>query len=205
MSTAREIWITLSQTLHGRDERLAKLILEVGPPTIKLQKNSFRSLSESILSQQLSTASARTIRNRFAALSPPFPDAKTVLRLRKPQFRKAGVSPQKMGYLKSLATHWQDPVWRKGWAKLSDAELIERLTQVKGIGVWTAQMFLMFSLGRTNVLPIDDLGIRKGLQKLYALPELPHSKEVQSHVQHWEGAYSVGSWYLWRILDQVSD
>jgi DNA-3-methyladenine glycosylase II len=200
-----EIWSELSRELQKRDEKLASLIDLVGPPSIKLRKNSFHSLSQSILSQQLSTKSARTIIGRFAKLSPPFPNAEIVLRLRKSQFQKAGVSPQKMGYLKSLAKHWSDPEWRKGWAKLSDNDLIERLTQVKGIGVWTAQMFLMFSLGRTNVLPVDDLGIRKGLQKLYGLPEMPHPKEVQGHVSHWEGAFSVGSWYLWRVLDQVSE
>jgi len=192
-------WRPLVKKLSDADRRLAPIILEVGPPRIKLQADPFYSLVNSILSQQLATRAAATIIGRFRDLGPS--DAKGILKLKVEVMRTAGVSGQKASYLKSLAERWQDRKWRKGWAELSNEELIARLTEVKGIGEWTAHMFLIFSLGRPDVLPTGDFGVRKGLQLLYGLPEMPLPKALPELVPHWRGMASLGAWYMWRGLD----
>jgi len=195
-------WNRKAEILKKKDLRLAFVIQTIGKPTLEFESNLFRSLVESILSQQLAPTAARTIIQRVRCLNPPFPTASYIRQCRVTRLRKAGVSGQKSGYLKSLAEHWENRQWRSGWKTLADDKLIERLTSVKGIGIWTAQMFLIFSFGRTNVLPVLDYGIRRGIQILYSLPNVPHPNEVPTLVGHWEGAYSVASWYLWQGLDR---
>jgi DNA-3-methyladenine glycosylase II len=197
-----EEWKSLADWLKKNDTKLAPLIREIGPPELNRVKDPFRALARSILSQQLATKAAESITKKFIALSPPFPKPEEILRLKLSQLRAAGVSAQKAGYLKSLSEQWQDPKWRRNWNDLSDDELVARLIQVKGIGEWTAHMFLIFSLARPNVLPIGDYGIRRGVQRLYGLSEMPLPKAVRSHVQHWDGAFSVGAWYLWKAQDK---
>ncbi len=194
-------WISLAEELARKDKLLAPLIKRVGPPKIELQTDAFRALVESILSQQLAVRAAATITARFRALHPPFPTAPAILKMRKTKLRGAGLSGQKTSYVKSLSERWQDKVWRRGWASLSDEELIARLIEVKGIGEWTAHMFLIFSLGRPDVLPTGDFGVRKGIQLLHGLKEMPLPKEIPGLVPHWKGASSIGAWYVWRGLD----
>lgn len=202
MNEVQTTWRLLSEELRGRDGKLAPLIEQIGPPTVTLVKDPFRALVESILSQQLAPKAASAIIERFRSSAPPFPKAEDIRSFRLPKFRKAGVSAQKAGYLKALSEAWGDPAWRRGWGKLEDAQLVERLVQVKGIGEWTAHMFLIFSLGLPDVLPVGDYGVRRGVQLLYGLGELPKPKEMAAHVGHWKGASSVGSWYLWRAMDR---
>lgn len=192
-------WRPFVSRLREADKRLAPIILQVGPPRLRLQDDPFRALVSSILSQQLAVKAAETIIGRFRALGPS--DAKSILRLKVEDMRKAGVSGQKASYLISLSERWQDRAWRRGWAELSNDELVARLTEVKGVGEWTAHMFLIFSLGRPDVLPTGDFGVRKGLQLLHGLPEMPHPKTLPELVPHWRGMASVGAWYLWRALD----
>lgn len=199
--TRLRLWQQHARSLGRRDPRLKSLIAAVGKPQIEFQSDPFQSLCEAILSQQLASSAAQAIIARVAKLQPPFP---------KPGFfdkprasvLKAGVSLRKREYLKCLSNRWADKIWKEGWDKLEDSILIERLTEVKGIGVWTAQMFLIFCLGRPNVLPVDDFGVRKALALFLKLPNLPTPKEVAQLVPHWEGSYSVASWYLWRSLDE---
>lgn len=201
-TVVHENWSRLSQDLIRRDPALGRVIQKVGAPILRLDSNPYRSLSRSILSQQLATAAARSIIGKYTLLEKPFPKPESVIKWNLRKLRTAGVSAQKAGYLKALSQAWLDPAWRRGWNTLDDEALIERLVQVKGIVRWTAQMFLMFSLGRHNILPIDDFGIRKGVMQLRGLKEMPKPKEVASYVAHWEGAWSIGCWYLWRGLDQ---
>lgn len=202
MKQVQTDWGRLAEGLRERDERLRPFIDRIGPPVIHLEADPFRALARSILSQQLATGAARAIISRFAELSPPFPQPGEVNRMRTSTFRRVGVSAAKANYLKALAKQWADPVWRRGWNRLDDAALVERLTEVKGVGEWTAHMFLIFSLGRPDVLPVGDYGVRKGIQLVYGLSEPPHPKRLAELVPHWSGASSVAAWYLWRVLDQ---
>ena len=195
-------WESLAKELEKRDKRLRPFIRDIGYPVLELETDAFRALAQSILAQQLATRAAEVIIERFRKLAPPFPRPSAVLSLTPRRLRTAGVSPQKMGYLKALAERWQDASWRRGWTHASDEAVVERLTEVKGIGVWTAHMFLIFSLGRPNVLPVGDYGVRKGMQKIFGLSELPLPGEMLQLVPHWEGAYSVGAWYLWQAQDR---
>lgn len=195
-------WIRLSQRLAREDRLLAPIIEAVGVPTLRLERHRFRALAESILSQQLATKAAAAIIGRFTALEKPFPRPERVLKLSPRQFQSCGVSGQKSVYLKELARAWQKDLAQLRWAALSDEAIIEHLVAVKGIGEWTAQMFLIFSLGRVDVLPTGDFGIRRGVQLLFRLSEMPHPRKMAELVPHWKGASSVASWYLWRALDR---
>lgn len=202
MSPIYEPWTHLAVQLAEKDRALKPIIERVGPPQFRVRKDHFRSLAEAILSQQLATRAAKTIIERFRGLAPPFPGPEEILSMRLAKLRSAGVSGQKASYLRALSAQWEDPAWRRGWARLTDEALTERLVQVKGIGEWTAHMFLIFSLGRPNVLPVGDFGVRKGVQILRKLPEMPGPRELPELVKQWEGAYSIGAWYMWRLLDQ---
>ncbi len=202
MTPTQKLWGRLARELSAKDARLARVIRVVGPPLIKLESAPFRALIESILSQQLAPKAARSIIDRVRRLHPPFPGPGRLALLSDRQLRNSGVSPQKLSYLRALSKRWDDTSWRRGWARCSDAELVDRLTEVKGIGEWTAHMFLIFSMGRPNVLPVGDYGVRRGLQLLFGLKEIPLPQHVPGLVPHWEGAYSVGSWYVWQSLDK---
>ncbi len=158
--------------------------------------------------QQLAGAAATTILNRLLALfgaDSRYPTPAELLATSDQDFRGAGVSRQKTGYLRDLAQHMEDG--QLGLATLpsaSDEEVIERLTSVKGVGVWTAQMFLMFQLGRLDVLPVGDLGVRRGMQVAYGLDELPSLEEATRIGEPWAPYRSVGSWYMWRAVDVIT-
>lgn len=202
MTPTHKIWTELSKHLSRQDHRMRPLIRQIGPPAITLQSAPFRALVESILSQQLAPKASQSIIDRVTALSPPFPTPVALCSISSQRLRGAGVSSQKMSYLRSLCDQWSDRAWRRGWAQCSDEALIERLIKVKGIGEWTAHMFLIFSLGRPNVLPTGDYGVRRGVQLLFDLKEMPGPKQLPALVSHWTGAYSIGSWYLWQALDR---
>lgn len=187
--------------LAKRDKPLGKVITAVGPPTLKLRREPFEALARSILSQQLATRAAAAITGRFQLLGPPFPTSAKVLRLKEKQFRDAGVSHSKMIYLRELAKHWEKGLGEIRWARLEDLEIVEKLVAVKGIGEWTAHMFLIFSLGRPDVLPVGDFGVRRGVQLLYGMKEMPHPKRMGAMLETWKGASSIGAWYCWRGLD----
>lgn len=189
--------------LRDRDFRLGKLIDSVGGCRLKMRRDRFESLVQAIISQQISTAAARTIRLRLRERTGGFtPDS--VLALADEDFRASGISPQKIRYLRDLSEHVHSgalPLNRLG--RLSDEEVIERLVAVKGIGRWTAQMFLMFSLGRPDVLPHDDLGIKNAIRKLYELEQIPTRAEIDEIAEPWRPHASVACWYLWRSLENV--
>lgn len=182
---------------------MREIIRSVGPFTLRPKRNHFQTLASSIVSQQISTAAAQTILQRLHDhLQPNGWDPHAIAELDLETLRTLGVSRQKGTYLLDLAQHVASGrLDLKNVARKSDDAVVEALTEVKGIGVWTAQMFLIFSLGRLDVLPVGDYGIRKAVQLQYQLDELPSPAEVTAIGQPWRPYATVASWYLWRTLD----
>ena len=187
------------------DPVLAKVIESVGPCRIQLRSGGthFQALVRSIVFQQLSGKAAGTIHSRFAGLfSASEPEPVALLVLTDEQMRGAGLSRQKIAYLRDLAEKVVsgalplDSVHRMG-----DDELIDHLVQVKGIRRWTAQMFLMFRLGRRNVLPELDLGIQNAIRRAYRKRKRPGPNEVRKIGAKWSPHCTVACWYLWRSLE----
>ncbi|MEY4168293.1 MAG: hypothetical protein RIR52_2117 [Acidobacteriota bacterium] len=194
------------RTLARRDPVLRGLIDRYGPCTLRPHSRHFETLVNSIVSQQLSTRAAATIFARFRALYPGrrFPSATAILETPDESLRGVGLSFQKIGYIRDLAEKvGQGGLRPARLTDLDDAEVIRVLTGVKGIGVWTAQMFLIFSLGRLDVLPVGDLGIRKAIRDRFGLAALPEAGEIEALAgeRRWAPWRSVASWYLWRSLE----
>jgi len=191
------------QHLKKADPVLASLIGRVGAYRMEYRDPSFETLVRSIVYQQLSGRVARVIFERIAAAVPGgkiTPQA--ILKLTPARMRKCGLSKQKTAYIRDLARKTaRGAVDFEGLIELSDEAVIESLTQVKGIGVWTAHMFLMFALQRPNVLPTGDLGIRAAIRRAYQLEELPQAKHIEELAAPWHPYCSVASWYLWRSLE----
>lgn len=196
--------IRAAQTqLKKNDPRMREIIRSVGPFTLRPKRHHFQTLASSIVSQQISTAAAQTILQRLQDhLQPQGWEPQAIAELDLETLRTLGVSRQKGTYLLDLAQHVASGrLDLKNVARKSDDAVVEALTEVKGIGVWTAQMFLIFSLGRLDVLPVGDYGIRKAVQLQYQLDELPTPAEVMVIAQPWRPYATVASWYLWRTLD----
>ena len=194
--------------LRAADPVVARLIDQHGRYRPRPTVDAWSSLVRTILFQQLAGAAARTIERRFYALhgdETRTPTPLEVLATSDEAFRAAGVSRQKASYLRDLAAHVLDD--RIDFAALghaSDPEVIEALTAVRGLGEWSAQMFLMFDLGRPDVLPVGDLGVRLGMAKAYELPSTPTPKEALAIGAPWAPYRSVGSWYMWRAVETVT-
>jgi DNA-3-methyladenine glycosylase II len=186
-----------------QDPNLVKIIERIGDYQIKKRNNHFAVLVESIISQQLASAAAEAIFGRFKKIYPKFPTASHILYTKDAKLRSVGLSSMKVEYLKDLARKIEDGKLKiRSLSKMTDDEVIEHLTQVKGIGRWTAEMFLIFSLGRLDVLPTGDLGLRKGVQMAFSLSELPKPKEVEKIGMRWKPYRSVATWYLWKSLQK---
>lgn len=186
-----------------RDPILGKIICSVGDYSLKKRNHHFAVLVESIVSQQLATRAAEAIFCRFKDLYPKFPTAPEILATKKSKLRSIGLSSMKIEYIKDLAKKVdQGKIKMRTLSKMSNEEVISHLTQVKGIGRWTAEMFLIFSLGRQDVLPVHDLGLRKGVQMAFSLSELPEPSEVENLGKRWKPYRSVATWYLWKSLQK---
>lgn len=191
--------------LRRADRVLARIIEQVGPYRASPPDRGthFSALTRAIVYQQLSGKAAATILGRVHGLyGGRAPTPRQLLDTQDGTLRGAGLSTQKLGYLRDLATRVDDgrlPVAKLG--RLSDAEAIEVLTGVKGIGRWSAQVYLMFRLGRPDVLPEGDLGIQKAIQRAYGLRKLPDPARVQRIGAPWAPHRTLASWYLWRSLD----
>jgi 3-methyladenine DNA glycosylase/8-oxoguanine DNA glycosylase len=195
--------------LRARDAVLAAIIDKAGPfrPELQGTQSVFGALSEAIVYQQLTGKAAATIYGRLCAL---FPGAKKgfkpehILGAKDEALRGAGLSRAKVAALRDLAQKTADgelPTLAKA-RRMHDADLVEALTQVRGVGRWTVEMLLMFRLGRPDVLPADDYGVRKGFQIAYRRRELPTRKDLERHGEKWKPWRSVASWYMWRAVDQ---
>jgi DNA-3-methyladenine glycosylase II len=188
--------------LKKADPVLARLIEGLGPYRIEYLEPVFETLVRSIVFQQLSGKAARTILNRLVAAAGGTLTPESVLRLRPARMRTLGLSKQKTEYIRDLARRTRSgEIAFEALCELEDEEITRRLTAVKGVGVWTAQMFLIFALRRTNILPVADLGIRAAIRKLYGLSELPKPAEIETLARTWHPYCTVASWYLWRSLD----
>jgi DNA-3-methyladenine glycosylase II len=181
--------------LRGIMERVGPFRMEYGLP-------QFSSLAEAIVYQQLNGKAAETIFKRFARLAGEPLTPESILKLSDEQLRGVGLSKQKSAYLKDLAQKTAAGVLDfSKLPELPDEEVIEHLTQVKGIGVWTAHMFLIFSLRRLNVLPTGDYGVQMALKRHYRKRKLPKPKDMEKIARAWEPYRSVACWYMWRSLD----
>lgn len=182
---------------------MGAVIARVGPFRINYREPKFDALARSIVFQQLNGTAAGTIYGRFEAACGArgvTPDG--VLKLRLPRMRSAGLSAQKSEYLRDLARRTRDgEIDFAALPAMDDEAVIEALTRVKGVGVWTAQMFLIFALRRADVLPTADYGIRAAMKKVYGLAELPKPPEMEKIAEPWRPWASVACWYLWRSLD----
>jgi len=188
--------------LKKADPVLRDIIQRVGAYRIEYGDPAFESLAEAIVYQQLNGKAAFTIFKRFAALAGEPLTPEGILKLTDGQMRGAGLSKQKTSYLRDLAERTQrGDLNFADLSNLSDDAVIERLTQVKGIGVWTAHMFLMFSLRRPNVLPTGDFGVKMAIKRHYKKRKPPDPKQMEKIAKCWEPYRSVACWYLWRSLD----
>ena len=189
--------------LRAADPVMKAIIDAVGPYTLRFERDRFAMLVRSIISQQISTSAARAIRKRLQDLAGPEGlTAANLARFSLDELRSVGLSPQKAAYVADLAAKVNDgTVDLRRIGRLSDEQVVEQLTQVKGIGRWTAQMFLIFSLGRPDVFPHDDLGVRTAIRDRYGLADLPDKATSHAIAAPWRPYASVASWYCWRSLD----
>jgi DNA-3-methyladenine glycosylase II len=183
------------------DPVMAAIIKGVGPFEIRVSPRRFQALARAIIFQQLAGSAATAIYGRVVALFPgrTFPTPAQLLASSDEDLRQAGLSRQKILYLRDLAAHLANKSLSfHRFGKMSDDEIIADLTRVKGIGRWTAEMFLMFNLGRPDVLPLDDLGLRSAARVAYGLGDLPSKRELEELGERWRPFRTVASWYLWQ-------
>ena len=195
------------QHLCDADKVLARLIQKVGPCALKpkRRRQPFEALVSAVTHQQLNGTAATTILNRVLALYPGkrFPAPEDLLATPDEKLRAAGLSRAKTAAMKDIAGKTIAGVvpTLRAVSKMSDAEIVERLTTVRGVGPWTVEMFLMFTLGRLDVFPVTDYGVRKGFAVTYGLRDLPTPKELLAHGERWRPHRTTASWYLWRALE----
>lgn len=198
-----------SLNILKRDKLFAPLVKKYGPPDFgaRRQKNAFQALLRAIVYQQISGKAASAILSRVIALFPSGkPTPEVLLKTPVAKLRKAGLSPQKIGYARGLARKCLDgTIQERKFPRMSSGEIIDHLIQVKGVGAWTAHMFLIFTLKRLDVLPTGDLGIRKGFQITYKLRALPDHARMEHLAKGWRAHASVASWYLWRVADEAKE
>lgn len=190
--------------LAKTDKVLRGVIKKAGLCTIRPHKNYYWELVDSIISQQLSVKAAASIERRFRELlGSEFPKPAEILKQSDDALRSVGLSRPKVGYIKNLAEHiTSGQLIPSKLGELEDNEIIEKLTAVKGIGEWTAHMFLMFCMGRLNVLPVGDLGIVNSIKQLYELDHKPSALEIKQLAEdnHWAPYETIASWYIWQSL-----
>jgi len=199
--TTLKFYKEASVYLSGKDKKLAKIIKQHELSPLELHEDYFRELTESIIGQQLSVKAADTILKRFYLLITGPITPEKVIRLNDEKIRKAGISYQKISYIKDLAKKFQDgEIEFKKFSKLTDEEIIEELVRVRGIGRWTAEMFLIFGLGRPDVFSFGDLGLRRAIEKVHGIKELGETDAMKIS-ETWKPYRSVASRYLWKSLD----
>ena len=199
------------QHLQKVDRVLARVIKRVGPCPLAPRRGlqPWQALVRSVAFQQLNGTAAQTIFNRFLVLFPgtKFPTPEQIVAAPDEALRSAGLSRAKTAAIKDIATKTIAGIVpeRRAIARLSDAEIIERLTTIRGVGPWTVEMLLMFTLGRPDVLPATDYGVRSGFALVYGLKELPQPKEILAHGERWRPYRTVASWYMWRAIDLAKE
>jgi DNA-3-methyladenine glycosylase II len=190
--------------LAGADARLGAIISSVGSYTIKRGGEPFQALVEAIMYQQLAGSAADAIHARFLKLyRDKFPAPERLLSTPDERLRTAGLSGRKIEYMKDLAGRVSDGrLDLAGLAAMGDEQIVEQLSEVKGIGRWTAEMFMIFCLGRPDILPVGDYGLRRAMQKTYRLRDLPAPERMTKIAQPWRPYRSVATWYMWKSLEK---
>ena len=202
-----EYWDDACKHLARRDRVMRKLIPRFGEGRLQSRGDAFTTLARSIVGQQISVKAAQSVWDRFAALTPDHPThihPSAVLALDITDMRTAGLSARKVEYLVDLAAHFESgSVHVPQWQQMDDEAIIEELIAIRGIGRWTAEMFLIFHLMRPNVLPLDDLGLIKGISVNYFSGEPVSRAEAREVGDAWAPFRSVATWYIWRSLDPL--
>jgi DNA-3-methyladenine glycosylase II len=202
--------MSAARHLSNTDPIMSQLADRFGAPDLKPRRlPPFQSLAHAIIHQQLSSAAAGTILKRFNALfdGDSFPSPEKVIRLDVERLRTAGLSRPKANYIRDLAQKSIDgvvPTLRE-CDRLTDAELLERLTSIKGVGRWTVEMLLIFNLGRPDVLPVHDLGVRRGFKIAYRKRKLPTPEQLDRYGARWSPHRTTAAWYLWQAADFLKD
>jgi DNA-3-methyladenine glycosylase II len=196
-------WEEACKHLVRKDRVMRKLIPKFGDACLQTRGDAFVTLARSIIGQQISVASAQKVWDRFALLPRRITPA-NVLRLKVDDMRAAGLSVRKVEYLVDLALHFDNGALHvTKWADMPDDDIIEELVAIRGIGRWTAEMFLIFHLMRPNVLPLDDAGLISGISQSYFSGETVSRSDVREVAAAWAPYCSVATWYIWRSLDPV--
>jgi DNA-3-methyladenine glycosylase II len=208
-------WAEACKHLKRRDRVLKRLIPQFGEACLQSRGDAFTTLARSVVGQQISVKAAQAVWERFAAAASPRSalakgssslhlSPQRVLKLSTEQLRAAGLSARKAEYLLDLASHFsQGQVHVEQWACMDDEAIIQELVSIRGIGRWTAEMFLIFHLMRPDVLPLDDLGLLKGISVNYFSGEPVSRSEAREVAEAWAPYRSVATWYLWRSLDPL--
>ena len=198
-----EYWAEACKHLMKKDRVMKRLIPQFGEASLQSRGDAFVTLARSIVGQQVSVKAAQTVWDRFAQL-PRKITPTNVLKLKVDDMRAAGLSARKVEYIVDLALHFDNGALHvKKWSEMTDDAIIEELVAIRGIGRWTAEMFLMFHLMRPNVLPLDDVGLINGISHNYFSGEAVSRSEAREVAAAWAPYCSVATWYIWRSLDPL--
>ncbi len=182
-----------------KDSKLKIIIECVGPCKMRVIRNRYEALIDAIITQQISDAAGKAIGKRFRDIFPTYPLPKEVLNKNDSTLLSSGLSKRKVEYIKNISSAIiSNQINLKKISKKKDEEIIKDLTEIKGIGRWTAEMFLIFGLGRQDILPLGDLGLRKGIQTLYSFSENPSDENIIKIAQKWRPYRTIATWYIWR-------
>ncbi|MES2979675.1 MAG: DNA-3-methyladenine glycosylase 2 family protein [Pseudomonadota bacterium] len=198
-----DYWADACRHLVKKDRVMKRLIPQFGDACLQSRGDAFVTLARSIVGQQISVKAAQSVWNRFAALASHLTPG-GVLRLKVDDMRAAGLSARKVEYLVDLSLHFENEmVHVKAWETMDDEDIIAELIAIRGIGRWTAEMFLIFHLMRPNILPLDDVGLINGISKNYFSGEAVSRSEAREVAVAWAPYCSVATWYIWRSLDPL--
>jgi DNA-3-methyladenine glycosylase II len=203
VDTTPPYWEDACKHLMKKDRVMKRLIPQFGDACLQTRGDAFVTLARSIVGQQISVKAAQTVWDRFALLSKKI-TAGNVLKLKVDDMRAAGLSVRKVEYLVDLALHFDNgAVHVQSWETMDDEIIIDELTAIRGIGRWTAEMFLIFHLMRPNVLPLDDVGLLKGISQSYFSGDVVSRSDAREVAAAWAPYCSVATWYIWRSLDPL--
>jgi DNA-3-methyladenine glycosylase II len=196
-------WAEACKHLMKKDRVMKRLIPQFGDACLETRGDAFMTLARSIVGQQISVKAAQTVWDRFAQL-PSKMTPTNVLKLKVDDMRAAGLSARKVEYLVDLAVHFDNGALHvKSWDSMSDDEIVAELVAIRGVGRWTAEMFLIFHLMRPNVLPLDDVGLINGISTNYFSGDVVSRSDAREVAAAWEPYCSVATWYIWRSLDPL--
>jgi len=198
-----DYWVEACAHLSRKDRVMKKIIPQFGDAVLESRGDAFVTLARSIVGQQISVKAAQSVWDKFAKLSRKITPS-SVLKLKVDDMRAAGLSARKVEYLVDLALHFDSgAVHVKDWQSMDDEAIIAELVAIRGIGRWTAEMFLIFHLMRPNVLPLDDVGLINGVSQNYFSGEPVSRSDLREVAQAWTPYSTVATWYIWRSLDPV--